>query len=401
LKHWLDRDLEERKGQGLYRVRRQLQSAQGPRVLYQNREFLNFSSNDYLNLAGDPRLARCAARAAREYGCGAGASALVSGHLPPLRTLDRDLANWEGTEAALVFSSGFAANLGVLTGLANADDAIFSDELNHASLIDGCRLSRASVRVFRHCDVDHVRRLLREHGGGARRRLIVTDTVFSMDGDLAPLAELVALAHEYECLLVVDEAHATGVLGEKGRGVTELLAPNPMVTERMVKVGTLSKALGAQGGFVCGSRQLIDWLVNAARPYIFSTALAPPIAAAARRSLAIVQAEPERRQHLLRLSAFLREELGRLGYPATRSACQIVPVIIGPAREAVGVAKRLENRDLLVPAIRPPSVPEGTARLRISLTSGHTEEDVRTLVSALQECLPHDPPVAAGSNPRD
>ncbi len=394
--HWLEQDLEERIRLGLHRVRRKLQSAQGPRVLFRGREFLNFSSNDYLNLAGDHRLARAAAHAARRYGCGAGASALVSGHLPPLRALERDLANWEGTEAALVLSSGFAANLAVITAIAGREDAIFSDEFNHASLIDGCRLSRATVFVYAHGDMDRLHHLLRLHGESARRRLIVTDTVFSMDGDVAPLAELVRLAQRFDCVLVVDEAHATGVLGEMGRGVTALIPANTPGTDRIIKVGTLSKALGAQGGFVCGSRMLIDWLVNAARPYIFSTALAPPIAAAARRAVALVQQEPERRQRLFHLSALLRGELESLGHPPRSSVCQIVPVIVGSARAAVRVSKKLEKHGMLVPAIRPPSVPEGTARLRISLSAGHTEEDVRRLVGALHECLAHNPPVATG-----
>jgi 8-amino-7-oxononanoate synthase len=386
--HWLENNLNALRESGLYRVRRRLQSSQGPRVIFQNRTFLNFSSNDYLNLAGDSRLARAAARAARCYGCGAGASALVSGHLPPLRALERDLAKWEGTEAALVCSSGFAANLAVLTALAGREDVLFSDELNHASLIDGCRLSHAAVHVYRHRDLNHLRQLLQEHGEGVRRRLIVTDTVFSMDGDLAPLSDLIELAKQFDCLLVLDEAHATGVLGEKGRGVTELVHGDSLATGRVIKVGTLSKALGAQGGFVCGSRHVIDWLVNTARPYIFSTALAPPIAAAARRAVGLVQEEPERRQRLLQLAALLRGELERLGYPPSGSTCQIVPLIIGGARAAMRVSKRLEKLGFLVPAIRPPSVLEGTARLRISLSAGHTDEDVRQLVDALAALSP-------------
>jgi 8-amino-7-oxononanoate synthase len=383
---FIEQELDDRVRHGLYRVRRRIQSAQGARVCFHDREFVNFSSNDYLNLAGDPQLARAAAWAARRYGCGAGASALVSGHLPPLRSLERALADWEGTEAALVFSSGFAANLGVLSALAGPDDALFSDELNHASLIDGCRLSRAAVHVYRHLDVEHLQQLLQTKAGGARRRIIVTDSVFSMDGDFAPLADLLALARRFDCLLLVDEAHATGVLGEQGRGLTETVPDFARETARIIKVGTLSKALGAQGGFVCGSHELIEWLVNAARPYVFSTALAPPIAAAARRAVALVREEPERRRGLLCLSALLRDELESAHFPATGSACQIVPVIVGTARAAVGLSKRLEKLGLIVPAIRPPSVPDGTARLRISLGAGHTEDDVRRLVQALKEC---------------
>jgi 8-amino-7-oxononanoate synthase len=384
---WMDEDLEERRRRGLYRVRRHLKSGQGARVRLRGRELINFSSNDYLALAGDARLARAAAAAARRYGCGAGASPLVSGYSPPLRSLERELADWEGTEAALVLSSGYAANLALINSLAGQPDTVFSDALNHASLIDGCRLSRAAVHVYRHNDLDHLTDLLRKEGRNARRRLIVSDTVFSMDGDLAPLAGLVELAERFDCLLLIDEAHATGVLGEHGRGVTDLLALDACPPERIIKMGTLSKALGAQGGFVCGPRRLMAWLVNHARPYIFSTALSPPVAAAARRAVAIVRQEPERRQHVLALAERLRRELRALGVRVGDSRCQIVPLIVGEARRAVAVSRRLEERGLLVPAIRPPSVPEASARLRLSVTAGHTVNDVMQLVQALREII--------------
>lgn len=381
---WMDEDLEERRRRGLYRVRRRVQSGQGPRVYLHGRELINFSSNDYLALAGDSRLARAAAVAARRYGCGAGASALVSGHLPPLRSLERALAEWEGAEAALVFSSGYAANLAAVSALAGKQDAIFSDAFNHASLIDGCRLSRASIHIYRHNDPNHLADLLQREGRRARRRLIVSDTLFSMDGDRAPLAELLELADRFDCLLLIDEAHATGVIGEQGRGVTDLLKPGSWTWDRLIKVGTLSKALGAQGGFVCGSRRLIAWLVNHARPYIFSTALAPPIAAAARHAVRIVRDEPQRRQRVLVLAERLRQDLREMGGRVEESCCQIVPLIVGAPREAVALSRRLEEQGLLVPAIRPPSVPEGTARLRISVTAGHTDADVDQLVAALR-----------------
>jgi 8-amino-7-oxononanoate synthase len=379
---WMDDDLEERRQRGLYRVRRRLQSGQGARVRLRSRELINFSSNDYLALARDVRLARVAAAAARRYGCGAGASPLVSGYSPPLRSLERALADWEGTEAALVFSSGYAANLALLSSLAGPTDAVFSDALNHASLIDGCRLSRAAVHVYRHKDVNHLDYLVRQKGRNARRRLIVSDTVFSMDGDIAPLAELVELAERFDCLLMIDEAHSTGVLGEHGRGVTDSLKSGSWSPERVLKVGTLSKALGAQGGFICGSRRLISWLVNQARPYIFSTALAPPIAAAARRGVSVVQQEPERRHHVLALAERLRQELRKCGGIVGDSCCQIVPLIVGETRVAVMLSRRLEEQGLLIPAIRPPSVPEGRARLRLSVTAAHTEEDVMRAVAA-------------------
>ena len=370
--------------QGLYRVRRSIQSPQGPRIFWRNREFINFSSNDYLNLAGDPRLAKAAARAARRYGVGAGASPLISGYLPPVRHLERALAAWEGTEAALVFSSGFAANVGVVNTLAGPEDVIFSDELNHASLIDGCRLSSAQVRVYRHIDLEDLEALLIRHGPAARRRIIVTDSVFSMDGDWAPLPEILKLAQKHDALLLVDEAHATGVLGEHGRGLTEfLLGLECLAHSRLIKVGTLSKALGSQGGFVCGTRMLIEGLVNRCRPYIYSTGLAPPSAAAARRALRVVQEEPDRRRHLLALASVLRTRLQNLGYSNMPSRSQIVPVIVGDASAAMELSARLAERGFLVPAIRPPSVPEGTSRLRISLTAGHTEDDVERLAAEI------------------
>ncbi len=387
---WMDDDLEDRRRRGLYRTRRRLQSGQGAHVRLAGRDLVNFSSNDYLNLAGDPRLARAAARAARQYGTGAGASPLVSGRLPPLRALEGDLARWEETEAALVFSSGFAANLAVVGTLASKPDAVFSDAANHASLIDGCRLSGARIHVYRHLDLDHLAGLLASEGGRARRRLIVSDSVFSMDGDVAPVRELLRLAERFDALLVLDEAHATGVLGGQGRGVTDELTPAERGSDRLVKVGTLSKALGSQGGFVCGSGQLIQWLVNRSRPYVFSTALAPPAAAAARAALRIIADEPERREGLLRLAEELRRELRGLGCEVGGSRCPIVPVIVGDARRAVALSRRLEEEGLLGPAIRPPSVPEGTARLRISLTAGHTAREVERLVAALEAIRPLD-----------
>jgi 8-amino-7-oxononanoate synthase len=384
---WMDEELRDLRRRGLYRQRRALQSAQGPRVRRKGRECVNFGSNDYLNLAADPRLAQAAMRATLRYGTGCGSSPLMVGYLPPQRALERALAEWEQTPAALTFPSGYAANLAVIAALAGRHDALFSDQLNHASLIDGCRLSRAAVHVYRHRDVGHLDELLRKNGTIARRRVIVTDTVFSMDGDLAPLADLVELADRHNAILVIDEAHGTGVLGMRGRGLTELLPAGVGLPEgRLIKIGTFSKALGSQGGFVCGGKQLIDWLVNRSRPYVFSTALAPPVAAAARRAIHVVAAEPQRRQWLFHLILLLRDLLRDIGYPAAEGLSPIMPVAVGDPRAAVRLSRRLLERGLLVPAVRPPSVPEGTARLRISLTSGHKEEDVIQLAQALREC---------------
>jgi 8-amino-7-oxononanoate synthase len=381
---WMDDDLADRRRRGLLRRRRRLLSGQGARVRLAGREQINFSSNDYLNLASDPRLARAAARAARRWGCGAGASPLVSGLTPPLRALERDLAAWQQAEAALVFSSGYAANLALASTLVGAGDAVFSDALNHASLIDGCRLSRAALFVYRHRDLEHLNDLLKAMGR-ARRRLIVSDGVFSMDGDLAPLGGLLELAERHDAMLLLDDAHADGVLGAHGRGLSDGLPADAPGRGRLIKVGTLSKALGAQGGFVCGPRRLVEWLVNQARPYIYSTALAPPLAAAARTAVRLVAEEPERRRRLLALAESLRVRLRGLGLEVCGSRCQIVPVRVGDARAAVALSRRLQRRGLLVPAIRPPSVPEGTARLRVSLSAGHTEDDAARLVEALGE----------------
>jgi 8-amino-7-oxononanoate synthase len=378
----MEDELQSRRDCGLYRRRRALTSGQEAEVRWKLRDHVNFSSNDYLGYAADSRLAVAAAKAALRWGSGSGASPLVSGHLPPLRALERDLAAWAATEAALVFSSGFACNLAVVSTLAGPGDAIFSEANNHASLIDGCRLSKATVHVYRHNDVKHLESLLREHS--ARRRFIVSDTLFSMDGDAADVVALYELAYRHDAMLLLDEAHAIGVLGETGRGLTDLLPSEAITSGRVNKLGTLSKALGAQGGFVCGTRTLIDYLVNFARPYVFSTALAPPLAAAARRALSLVIEEPDRRRHLLALATKVRDGLKALGLDVGPSCAQIVPVIVGDPVRAVELSQRLEKARLLVPAIRPPSVPEGGSRLRISLCAAHTDEDVARLLAALK-----------------
>jgi 8-amino-7-oxononanoate synthase len=384
---WFEDELDDRRRRGLYRIRRRLESGQRAHVRIGGRDVLNFSSNDYLGLASDPRLARAASAAARRWGVGAGASPLVSGHLPSLRALEHDLARWEATEAALVFSSGFAANLGTVAALAGPGDAIFSDALNHASLIDGCRLSRAAVHVYRHRNFAHLHELIHTFGPAARHRLIVSDSLFSMDGDSVRVGELLDIAERADALLVLDEAHATGIYGRCGRGIADDL-PSLAPRHRLVKVGTLSKALGSQGGFVCGPRSLINWLINHARPYIFSTALAPPAAAAARAALRIVQSEPERRLHVQELAAHLNRRLSGCGYDIGLAETHILPVLIRTSQIAVRLSRKLLEEGLLVPAIRPPSVPEGTARLRVSLTASHTTADVERLVAALLRYFP-------------
>jgi 8-amino-7-oxononanoate synthase len=350
---------------------------------------LNFASNDYLDLASDSRVID-AARTALASEVGAGASPLVSGHRAAHRELEQALAEWEGAEAALVFPSGYAANLGAIVSLVGPSDAVFSDALNHASIIDGCRLSRAAIHVYRHGDTDHLAALLAEHRG-ARRRLIVTDGLFSMDGDLAPLASIAELATAQGAMLMVDEAHATGVLGSGGRGAAELAG----VRERVdVHIGTLSKALGAAGGFVCGRRSLVELLVNRARSYIFSTAAPPAVAAAARTALEIAQAEPARREVLLARAASLRERLVEQRWNIGASQSQIIPLLVGDEATALALSAELRARGLWVPAIRPPSVPRGQSRLRISLSYAHTPEHLERLLDELAGLTGH---VASGT----
>jgi 8-amino-7-oxononanoate synthase len=318
-------------------------------------------------------------RAAKQEGWGAGASPLVTGHSEAHAELERRLADFEGVEAALVFTSGFAANLGTVAALVDREDAIFADAKNHASLIDGCRLSRGEVHIYRHADVDHLAELLRD-SARYRRRLILTDSLFSMDGDFAPLAEIAELAEKYSAMLMVDEAHATGVFGANGRGVAEHLGVEDGIHIRM---GTLSKALGCAGGFVAGSRNLIDWLVNRARSYVFSTAFPPAVAAAAIAALDIVRDEPQRRQDLHGCAAKLRNELTTRGLNIGRSSSQIIPIYLGDPERTMQMSQSLRERGLFVPGIRPPSVPAGESLLRISLSSVHTPAMLEKLLAVL------------------
>ncbi len=376
---WMTSELAALAEQDLHRQLRTHEGPQQVRLQQAGRELINFGSNDYLGLAADPRLAEAMTRAAREEGCGAGASPLLTGHGTAHRRLEQRLAEFEGTEAALVFSSGFAANTGAIAALAGEGDAIYSDQKNHASMIDGCRLSRAAVHIYPHLDVAALAEMLTA-GAGYRRRLIITESIFSMDGDLAPLVELAALAERFDCMLLVDEAHATGVVGPRGRGLCEALEVEHRVP---IRVGTLSKALGSSGGFVCGSQSLVDWLVNRARSYVFSTGLAPPVCAAAEAALEIVAREPHRREQLARAAAALRATLHEQGWQTLGSASHIIPLLAGEPERALSLSAALLEQGLLVPAIRPPSVPQSQSLLRISLSHAHTSEMVGQLTAAL------------------
>ena len=364
--------LEELRERGLYRRLRLIEGPQGPRVLLGGREVLLLCSNDYLGLAADGRVREAAAEAALRWGAGAGASRLISGNMQPHRELETRLAAFKGYERALLFGSGYLANMGTIAALAGPGEVVFSDQLNHASIIDGCRLARAETVVYRHRDVEHLESLLRESAGTPA--LIVTDGVFSMDGDVAPLPELLELAHRYGARLMVDEAHATGTIGPGGRGA---VAAAGLAGEVDVVVGTLGKALGSYGAYVCAGAETVDYLVNRARPFIFSTAPPPPAVGAARTALGVLEAEPERVERLAANARALREALGAEGLIAGASTTQIVPIMVGEAEPTMDLCERALERGVFAQGIRPPTVPEGSSRLRFTVMATHEPEELR------------------------
>jgi 8-amino-7-oxononanoate synthase len=364
------RELSELEASGLRRTLRTV-DGQGPRALVDGREVLLLCSNNYLGLAGHPALLEAAVAATWRYGAGSGASRLVSGTLPPHAQLEERLADFKGTEAALLFNSGFAANTGILQGLFGPADVIFSDELNHASLIDGCRLSRARTLVYPHGDVAALERLMAAEAPRRQGRwLIVTDGVFSMDGDLAPLPALCALKERYDALLMVDDAHGTGVLGDGGRGTGEHFGCLQRIDLQM---GTLGKALGCAGAYLAAPRVVIDTLINRSRPFIFSTSLPPAVPAAAMAALDLVAgAEGARlRAELQRNRNAFAERLRAAGLDLLHSASQIVPVLIGAPEPTMAITRRLLGEGIFLQGIRPPTVPEGTCRLRATVMASH------------------------------
>ncbi len=358
--------LEELRDQGLHRRLRLISGPQGPRVLLDGRPVLLLCSNNYLGLADHPRVRGAAAEAAMRWGASAGASRLISGNMQPHRSLEERLAEFKGYEAALLFGSGYLANTGTIAALAGRGEVVFSDELNHASIVDGCRLSRAETFVYRHGDLEHLAWGLRE--AGERASLIVTDGVFSMDGDIAPLEQLAELSRRHRCRLMVDEAHATGALGPGGRGS---VAAAGLGNEVDIVVGTLGKALGSYGAYVCGSGELVEYLVNTARPFIFSTAPPPPAAAAALAALELLESHPHRVERLQANAETLRSALAGEGLAVGGSSTQIVPVEIGDAAPTMELTERVLERGVFAQGIRPPTVPEGSSRLRFTAMATH------------------------------
>jgi 8-amino-7-oxononanoate synthase len=368
--------------EALRRRRRVLDSPQRVHARVDGRALLNFSSNDYLGLAADPRLVEAAHRSLDRYGVGSGASPLVSGHLRAHEDAEERFARFCGLARALLFGSGYAANIGILTVLGGPDAEVFGDRLNHACLHDGARLSRATYTRYAHLDLGELARAL--EASRAATKIVATDAVFSMDGDLAPLPELVALCERHDAWLVLDDAHGVGVLGARGRGSLEHFG---VKSPRIVYMATLGKALGGYGAFVAGEEDVVEWMLQRARTYIFSTALAPMLASAATAALALVEEDPSLVARVKSRIAEFRAACASLGVPVTPSATAIQPVIVGSAARALEVSARLLERGLLVPAIRPPTVPRGTSRLRVSLSAGHTREDVERLAQALAETL--------------
>ncbi|MDR0551452.1 MAG: pyridoxal phosphate-dependent aminotransferase family protein, partial [Spirochaetaceae bacterium] len=384
--------LAAKKQERCYRETRLMESGAGASARYKGREFIMLASNNYLNLAGDPRLSEAAARSAAIYGWGAGGSRLTTGTMPPHQELEEALAEWKGTESALLFNTGYMANVGVISALCSTKGGggtdgggtcrewtIFSDANNHASIIDGCRLSGARIAVYRHNDMDDLEAKAAAvyAANGNAKGLIVSDSVFSMDGDIVDLPRFVDIAARYGFLSMIDEAHGSGCIGKTGRGVTELFGVKPDII-----TGTCSKALGSEGGFVCGSSLLIDFLVNHARSFIFATAPPPPVAAATLAALRIIQTEPELTRRLQSNIRFFCELLRLRGIPANSSTA-IIPIIIGDEEKALAASDFLLEEGFFVPAIRYPTVPKGEAMLRAVVCRAHTEEQLDNAAAAI------------------
>ncbi len=374
-------DLQTLAHQHLLRELSLINSPSAPVISVEGREVLLFASNNYLGLANHPQVKDAAMKAIEKFGVGSGASRLISGNVTPHHLLESELASFKDTEAALTFSSGYATNIGVIPNLATADSLILADRLCHASLIDGCRLSRATLRVFHHNDVCHLKRLLAKRHSRAST-LILTEGVFSMDGDVAPLPEIARLAEEYGATLLIDDAHGTGVMGATGRGTVEHFG---LDTRHILQMGTLSKAVGSSGGFVAGPKDFVAYLINTARSFIYTTAPPPAIAAAASEALAIIRQEPERRAQLWRNREFLHQGLVAMGFQLTDTQSPILPIMVNDPELGVRMSQHLRAEGVWIPAVRPPTVPKGTSRLRITVTADHSLEHLETALRALRK----------------
>ena len=378
---WPQTEYTELKDAGLFRHLRTVMSAPSGTINLDGREVILLGSNNYLGLSTHPHVIAAAVAATEEFGTGSSGSRLISGNNELYTTLETNLAKTKGTEAALVFSSGYAANTSIIPVLAGENDLILSDELNHASIIDGCRLSRATKKIYRHCDVEHLQNLLIE-SSDFRRRLIITDGVFSMDGDIAPLSDIYQVATNQNAMLLVDDAHGFGVLGKDGSGTVSHFG---LQGEDIIQMGTLSKTIGGLGGYVAGSRTLIDLLINRARGFIFTTGLPPGTLAAADTALKVMRSTPELRQRLLKNAETLKTALIDFGYTLLPSQTQILPVLLGEPQRATEVAEALLSKGVYAPAIRPPAVPTGTSRLRVTVMATHTDVEIHKAINGFAD----------------
>lgn len=382
LTDFLVEELNSLKQAGLYRPLKELQSPQRPRSVIDGREVINLSSNNYLGLADDPRLKQAMIEATEAYGAGSGAVRTIIGTMSIHNQLEEKLAEFKHVEAAVVFQSGFTCNSGVIPVLVGEGDAVISDELNHASIIDGCRLSKAKIHRYRHADMDDLARVLKETDGQYRRRLIITDGVFSMDGDIAPLPDIVELAEKHGCMTYVDDAHSSGVLGKNGRGSVNHFGLDGRVT---VQVGTLSKAVGVLGGYVAGPRALIELLWHKGRPFLFSTSHPPGVAAACLKAIEIMEQEPERIERLWENTRYFKQRLNDLGFDTGKSETPITPVIAGDEVKAMKLSDRLLEEGVFAQGIAYPTVPRGKARVRTIVTAAHTKEDLDEALAAFEK----------------
>ncbi len=377
---WLDHSLDTLHRANWYRSVKTVESAPGPEIILQGQTLINFASNDYLGLANHPRLKQAAIQAIEAWGTGSTGSRLLSGHRALHAQLETAIADWKQTEAALVFSSGYLANLGTITALVGPKDGIFSDEYNHSSLKNGAKLSGARIFTYRHGDDEHLEQLLKEYRSEVRRCLILTDSVFSMDGDLCPLPQLITLAETWNGMLLIDEAHATGVLGETGAGCREHFKIH---SDHLIQMGTLSKALGSLGGYVAGSQTLIQYLINRSATWVYTTALSPADTAAALEAIAVIQSEPQHLYNLWANIADLREQLAPLHLPLLPSESPIICLGMKTPEQVLSFSQKLQEQGIFAPAIRPPTVP--TSRLRFSVMANHTQTQLAKVGQVLSQ----------------
>lgn len=380
---FIRKELRELNDKSLFRTLKTVEGTQSKNIRINNEEFLSFCSNNYLDLANHPSVTKAVIDAVKEYGWGAGASRLVSGSTTLHKTLEEEIAKFKGAEAAIVFPTGYMANVGTISSLVSKGDLIISDRLNHASIIDGCRLSQATFRIYPHSDMKRLEQILSK-AKGYRRKMIVTDSVFSMDGDLAPINDIISLAKEYNAITMIDEAHATGIFGPNRRGALEHLGLEGKVD---VVMGTLSKAVGSIGGFVCGDKNLINYLQNKAKPFIYTTAMPPAACAASIAGLKIIKEKPELSESLWDNINQTKKRLSERNINIGNTQSPIIPIIIGDTEDTNRLAKALFDNKILIPAIRPPTVPQGSSRLRVTMMASHTENDLDRFTNILFDLL--------------